>query len=303
MRIVANSRSLAMRGRPASPTCLSLSWETSPTRHKEQPYEYSIEQRVPIVRGKRKGSRGHVGDPARLLVDTARILGESIPLHRSIGCGFRILVRLPDQRNSFAGPASHPAGTRLCAQPRRYLAAVRHLGGSNDGHGHSHECVLLRRGTAWRAPRSQYFVLEVAAGLRSHHGSREGEHSTADSSSARFGNYGRHAVSHAAAEQPSAAGNWRQCRAAMGKFASFANVAAHLLSPSYGACYLACARVLLAAAGFRLGPSRDISMGGVTGRRHRRSREDCLQYHLFRYPGGFTIDRQHGARCLHGCLP
>src|SRR4029077_9141337 len=48
---------------------------------------------------------------------------------------------------------------------------------------------------------------------------------------------------------------------------------------------LACADLWLAAAGFRVGPARDISLGRLTAARDWHPREDCVQYFAFRLPG------------------
>ena len=50
-------------------------------------------------------SRGHVGDPAHVLVGAARIVGEPFDLYRAAGRRRRLSVRLPDQPDSAAAAA------------------------------------------------------------------------------------------------------------------------------------------------------------------------------------------------------
>ena len=68
------------------------------------------------------------------------------------------------------------------------------------------------------------------------------------------------------------------------------------LSPGDGACALVCANLRLAAAGFRVGAARAISMGRLTAARDRRRREDCLQHFAFRRHAGEPHQWRRGSR-------
>src|SRR3984893_16877795 len=59
---------------------------------------------------------------------------------------------------------------------------------------------------------------------------------------------------------------------------------------------LACAHLRLALARFRLGASRDISLGGVAIYRHPNFREDYLRHFVFRFVDSGPIDGIRAAR-------
>ena len=74
------------------------------------------------------------------------------------------------------------------------------------------------------------------------------------------------------------------------KFSFFRMSLAAALPPFDGPCALAFASLLLAAAGVRMGATRDISMGRITAGRHCRRRTHRVPYRAFRCFGGVAID-------------
>src|ERR1022692_2026174 len=85
----------------------------------------------------------------------------------------------------------------------------------------------------------------------------------------------------------------------------YPDVAAAALPSFYRPCALAGASVLLAAAGFRLGAPRNITLGGITHSRDRRCRKACLPNFAFRCFGGDSIHRRHAIGRPHaaGYIP
>src|SRR5882762_11966550 len=115
-------------------------------------------------------------------------------------------------------------------------------------------------------------LLEVAAGLRSHHRAREGEHPARGSATAHVCDRRYHAVDHAAAEHPGITGERPERRDALETGDVVPDDAP--LPPSDRACALACAHLRLAAAGLCLGSAHGLSVGCITAARDRRPRED-----------------------------
>src|SRR5271167_219637 len=195
-------------------------------------------------------------------------MGEPLHLHCAIGRRCGCSIRLLDKRDS--GHLGESAETRSGASQRSGCPAIRHNGGFDDAHLYCRECVLLSRSTALRAPRSQYPVLEVAAGIRSHYSAREGEHSPRRSAASNLCDHSRHAVDYAAVEQLNTIGERSERGGAVDEIVVLPDVHAAALSSFDGPCALAFASLLLAASGIGMGATRDISMGCIAAGRHWR---------------------------------
>src|SRR3989440_567025 len=236
-----------------------------------------------------------------------QVFGRSIllfDLYRAAGRRRRFPVRLSDQHYSSAGQDACPIGARSGAAARSDRHAVRHSSSSAHAYAVAGRSVLLSRRAARRTPRSQHTVLEVAAGFRSHHRAFEGEHSARCSATAHLHDHRCHAVDHAAAELRSAAGERSERREAMDTVVVRADVAAAALPPYDRTCALACANLRVAAAGFRLGAARGISMGGLTAARDRRLRKDRVPHLAFRRHDGEPHERwRRGGFHSTGYLP
>src|SRR5882762_2863280 len=154
-------------------------------RHKESLNEYSIERFARVLRLAWNPSRAHVDDPAAVLVDTTRTLGEPFDLHRAPGRRGRLFIRLRDQPAFFAASHRHIAA-RLGATARIIRREIRTIRGADHGDSSHRGNFLLSRRPVWRAPRSQHPLLEVAAGFGSHRRALEADYSPRDSAVAQF---------------------------------------------------------------------------------------------------------------------
>src|SRR5205807_4227770 len=103
---------------------------------------------------------------------------------------------------------------------------------------------------------------------------------------------------------PISAGERSERRDAMDTVVFRADVAAAALPPCDRTCALACANLRVAAAGFRLGAARGISMGGVTAAGDRCLRKDRVPHFAFRRHDGEPHERwRRGGFHNAGYLP
>jgi hypothetical protein len=116
----------------------------------------------------------------------------------------------------------------------------------------------------------------------------ESEHFARGSAASRLRDHRHHAANYAATEHCSSHDKRRGCRDTVDPLAVVSDgIGAPLRSDR--ACALACATLRVAAAGLRLGATRDISMGCVAAARDRRLREDCVPHFVFRLPAARPI--------------
>src|SRR6202790_1950912 len=263
MSIVSNSPRLATCARPALPTCSLRYWKISrgPRPHKEPLDEHSIELHARILRLAKNRTRRHVGDSATVLVGAAGTMGVPLHLYRAPGRGHCLSARFFHQHGLSAAPHARSMAPRLCARARCILYALRVSGGTDHGDRSYCRNFLLSRCPVWRATRSQYSLLEVASGFRSHHRALEAHHSHRHSAASQFCHYHCHAVHHAPAEQHNSAGERREHRDALDRGVVHSRVTGSALSPSHGSWSLVRAPLWLAATGFGLGTARAIFMG------------------------------------------
>src|ERR1700674_4355675 len=252
MSIVSNSPRLATCARPASPTCSLRYWKISrgARAHKEQLDEHSIELHARIVRLAENRTRCHVGDSATVLVGAARTMGVPLDLYRTPGRGPCLSARFFHQHGLSAAPHAWSMASRLCARARCIRHALRVSGGSD--HGDRSYCgrFLYSRRVVRRATRSQYSLLEVATGFRSHHRALEAHHSHRHSAASQFRHHHCHAVRHAPARQHNTAGERREHRDAMDRGGVHSRVTGAALSPSHGSWSLVRAPLWLSTTGF-----------------------------------------------------
>src|ERR1700716_1570161 len=197
-----------MYGRPRSPTYSLPYWAISrairPAWHKEWLSEYSIERRARASsRPIGSPARGDVRDAAVVLVGATGIVGEPFPLYRAAGRRRRRDARLLDRLDGLAAEHARTGAAGPGTSARRPGSAVRPRGMADHGDRAHRRSVLLARRAAWRAPRSEHPVLEVAAGFGSYDRAVEGEHSARGSATARIRDHRYCAADHAAVEQRS----------------------------------------------------------------------------------------------------
>ena len=140
-------------------------------------------------------------DAAVLLVGASGTVGEPFDLHRAADrCRGRV-VRFPRQHDWAAGTSPRCFAARSCKSASCNRSAVRHRGNHVDFDCVHCRCFLLSRRAVRRTPRSQHFVLEIAAGFRSHHLAFEGDNSVRRSAAGYFRDHRGDAVCHAALDQ------------------------------------------------------------------------------------------------------
>ena len=143
--------------------------------------------------------------------------------------------------------------------------------------------VLLSRRAARRTSRSQHSVLEIAASVGSHHRAFEGDHSAGGSAGGCLRNHGLRAADYGPGNQRrphlprDESGYDVGCRSVLSGL-----VGAALRSG--GARALARADLRLAAAGFRVGAARNISLGRLTAARDWHLREGYVRDFALRLP-------------------
>ncbi len=97
----ADRQQLAALGEVRTPSIADLFvavMGNQPVRHKERLNEYAIERHPGFaLRFAGHRARGHVADPADVLVGAARIVGEPFHLYRAVDRRRGGAVRLPDQ--------------------------------------------------------------------------------------------------------------------------------------------------------------------------------------------------------------
>ena len=177
--------------------------------------------------------------------------------------GFLIsTVRMPHQMraSSSIDPAYHSSDPY---QPYDYRRRSAHA------HRDGRRPLLLPRRAAWRTPRSQHPVLEVAARLRHHRSARQGEHPARGPSADHLRPHRCHAVDHPARQQRDMAGERPERRHALDTGRHPAHVTGDLLPPAHRPRALARAVLWMAVAGLGVGTARCISMGRAAGSRHR----------------------------------
>src|SRR6266404_7432942 len=291
MSIATKSPRLAKCAGRASPTCLLPLWEIRNQRSKKA-NEYDARSFNGIAHSR---VCHQFTDSTSLLVGVAGGVGKPLHIYSAADRRRRPGVRVRDYHNWSGRPQTGRVVARPGTPASRHRAAVRLGGDDDDLHLVHRWCVLLSGRAVRRTSRSQHPVLEIAAGFGSHHRSIKGDHSAGGSAGDRLCDHGLRADDYGAGNQRSPHLPW---------YGSGDDVGPHtVLSELVGAalrsdrdCALACADLRLAVAGFRLGASRHISLGGVTFHRDPNIREDHVRHLVFRFHAETPSDGIRTAR-------
>ena len=133
-------------------------------------------------------------------------------------------------------------------------------------------------------------VLEVAAGFGSHNGAFQDECSVGCSAADYIRDHRNDAGSDAALDQCPAYHSWHESRIDLDIFALVSAVPGAALRAGSDRD-LARTDLRVGAVGFGLGPTRDLSLGSVTGNRDRCLREDHLRHFAFCRTGERSLTR------------
>ena len=132
-----------------------------------------------------------------------------------------------------------------------------------------------------RTPRSQHPVLEVAAGIGSHHIALEGHNPAGRSAAGNFRDRSGDAVGHDALDQRAADKSWHEPCIDLGICSAVSEFVHSSLRISRD-CALARADLWLGSVDFRLGAASDFSLGNLAVFRDRVFREDHIRHFPFR---------------------
>src|SRR5262249_23033729 len=183
-------------------------------------------------------------------------------------------ARLPDQHDYLAGPdrrGVHQPG----AAAKRSSRSLRIRGRAHLGDGLYRRHLLFARRALWRASRSQHTLLEIAAGLRPHHGPVKARHSNRGPAAALLCDHRGYASDHAAVELRSTDGKRPENRDTMDTGVPLPRLAGALLSPYNRAWPLVRAHLRLASVGVSLVSACTIHLGLLTSICDLCGREDC----------------------------
>ena len=131
-------------------------------------------------------ARSLFADPPLFLVGAARVLGEPLHLYGAARRRRRRAFRLWNYGVPTAATQAQRIGPRIRAPARRHRDALRHRGHDDHVHRVHRGHLLLSRCAPRRTSRPQHSVLEIAAGLGSHHCPLEAVRSPGDPAGAHL---------------------------------------------------------------------------------------------------------------------